>query len=139
MANQPKSSRVLHIILWVVQAALAATLMWAGFMKLLQPVEKLAAMWPWAGQVPVVLVKLTGIVDVAGAAGLILPALFFRGSKLTFNAAICLIVLMLCASIFHVARGEVSQIGVNLVVAGMAAFVAWGRFTKGPISQLERK
>jgi hypothetical protein len=49
------------------------------------------------------------------------------------------IVLMLCAGIYHIARGEASQTGVNIVFAGMAAFVAWSRFTKAAITQPESK
>ena len=102
-------------------------------MKLFQPTEKLAAMWPWAGQVPVALVKFTGLVDLLGAIGLIVPSLLRIKPKLTPMAAIGIIVLMISASIFHVSRGEASQTGVNIVFAGVAAFIAWGRFSRAPI------
>ena len=134
MTIQQKSSKVLHITLWVAQLLLAFTLLWSGTMKLLQPIEQLSAMWPWAGEVPVALVKLTGIVDVLGAFGLVLPALLRIKPQLTPLAAVGVIVLMVCASIFHILRGETSQIGVNIVFAIIAAFVAWGRFKKAPIA-----
>jgi hypothetical protein len=101
--------------------------------EIIQPTEKLAAMWPWTDQVPAALVKLTGMVDLLGAVGLILPSLLHIQPKLTPIAAIGVIVLMLCASIFHIVRGEASLIGVNIVFAAIAAFVAWGRFKKVPI------
>lgn len=123
----------LHIALWVIQVLLAATLVWAAGMKLFQSIDKLAAMWPWTGQIPATLVKLTGIVDLAGAIGLILPALLRIRPQLTPIAAGCIIALMVCASIFHIVRGEASVIGFNIVFALLAAFVAWGRFTKAPI------
>lgn len=109
---------------------MAATLLWAGAMKWFQPVETLAAMWPWTGEVPRAFVKFTGIVDALGALGLILPSLLRVYPKLTPTAAIGVIMLMVCASVFHISRGEASVIGVNVVFAAMAAFVAWGRFRR---------
>lgn len=133
MTNQQKSSKALHIALWVVQVVLAAGLIAGGFMKLFQPIETLAAMWPWAGEVPVALVKGTGIIDLLGALGIILPSLLRIQPKLTPIAAIGIVALMITASIFHIARGEASQIGFNVFFAGLAAFVAWGRLRKAPI------
>jgi len=127
MTNQQKSSKALHIALWVVQVVLAAGLIAGGFMKLFQPIETLAAMWPWAGEVPVALVKGTGIIDLLGALGIILPSLLRIQPKLTPIAAIGIVALMIAASIFHITRGEASQIGFNVFFAGLAAFVAWGR------------
>jgi hypothetical protein len=133
MTNQHKPSKLLNIILWVTQALLAATLIWAAAMKLFQPIEKLSAMWPWAGQVPVALVKFTGIIDLLGALGLLLPALLRIRPKLTPIVAVAIIVLMVCAGIFHTARGEASVIGVNIIFALMATFIAWGRFSKARV------
>ena len=129
MATSQKPSKALNITLWVAQLLLAVTLIWAAWMKLLQP-EKVAAMWPWAGEVSPVLVKFTGLVDFAGGLGLILPALLNIKPKLTPIAAVGVVVLMVCASVFHIVRGEASQIEFNVVFAAIAAFVAWGRFKK---------
>lgn len=134
MTSQPKKSKALNIVLWVMQILLTVMLLWAGFTKLFEPIEKLSAMWPWTGQVPVAFVKFTGIVDVVGAMGLILPSLLRIKPKLTPIAAIALCVLMICAIVFHVARGEASHIGINIIFIGIAAFVAWGRFTKAVIT-----
>lgn len=133
MTSQLKKSKALHITLWVMQTLLAIMLIWAGFTKLFEPIEKLSAMWPWTGQVPIALVKFTGIVDVLGALGLILPSLLRIKPILTPVAAIGLCVLMVCAIIFHVVRGEASLIGLNIVFIGLAAFVAWARLTRASI------
>ena len=127
MADQQRPSKALNIALWVVQGLLASSLLWAAWMKLLQPIEKLAAMWPWAGQVPNSLVKFTGIVDLLGGLGLILPGLLKIKQRLTFFAAIGIIILMIVASIFHISRGEGALIIPNIIFAIMAGFVAWGR------------
>lgn len=132
MTNQP-GSRVFNIILWIVQFLLASSLVWASWMKLGQPVEELATMWPWTGEVSPVLVKFTGVVDLLGGLGLILPSLLRILPKLTPIAAVCIIVLMVVASAFHISRSEGALIAPNIVFALMAAFVAWGRFAKAPI------
>ncbi|WP_338870823.1 DoxX family protein [Spirosoma sp. SC4-14] len=117
-----------------MQFILAASFVWAAWMKLFQSIGSLSAMWPWTGQVPLGLVKFTGIVDFLGAMGLLLPSLLRIRPGLTPLTAMAILVLMLCASIFHIMRGEASLIGANIVFASMAAFIAWGRFTKAPIA-----
>jgi len=83
---------------------------------------------PWTGQVPELVVRLLGIIDLLGAIGLILPALLRIKPQLTFWAALGIIALMICAIIFHVSRGEVSVIGINVFSIIIAGFIAWGRF-----------
>lgn len=91
------------------------------------PIKKIAAKMAWMGQVPSILVRLVGIVDLIAAAGLILPMLLNVMPQLTFWAAIGSIVLMICAVVFHISRGEKSDIGFNLFVIAIAIFIAWGR------------
>jgi hypothetical protein len=78
--------------------------------------------------VPVALLKFTGIVDLAGGLGLILPALLNIKPKLTPIAALGIIALMIAASVFHIMRGEAPAIVFNIFVAVLAGFIAWGRF-----------
>jgi uncharacterized membrane protein YphA (DoxX/SURF4 family) len=118
----------MNFSLWIAQAFLAASLIWAGVIKLFQPIEKLSAMFPWTGQVSVTLVKCTGLIDLLIAVGLIVPPLLRIQPLLTPVAAIGLFALMICAIIFHLSRGEASVIWVNIIFALLAAFVAWGRF-----------
>ena len=129
MTDQKAPSKTLNIALWVAQLVIASSLVWASMLKLFQPIEKLSAMWPWVAQVPVMVVKLTGIVDLLGALGLVMPQLLGK-SKLTAIAAIGIIVLMVSASIFHLSRGEGYLIGVNIMFAVIAAVIVWGRLRK---------
>jgi uncharacterized membrane protein YphA (DoxX/SURF4 family) len=133
MKNQQKSSKTLNIFLWIAQVLLAAIFIWGAWMKIFTPVGKLSAMWPWVAHIPRALLKFTGIVDLLGGLGLILPALLRIKPKLTPIAALSIIILMICACIFHISRGEASVIGANIVFALMAAFIVWGRFKKAPI------
>lgn len=133
MTNQQQPTKVMHVTLWIAQGVLAATLLWAAYMKLFVPIAQLSAMWPWTAQIPALAVKLTGVVDLLGAVGLVLPAMLRIKPGLTPIAAVGIIVLMVCASVFHISRGEASVIGVNIFFTVVALFIAWGRWKKAPI------
>jgi uncharacterized membrane protein len=122
-----------QILLWIAQILLSLCLGWAGIVKLFQPVEQLEMMWPWTGEVSPASVKLTGIIDLLGALGLLIPSLFRFKPVLTPIAAIGVILLMIAASVFHICRGEGYQIGFNSVVAVISAFIAYGRLKLAPI------
>lgn len=129
MIIEQKKSTLLTVALWLVQGLLAVSLIWAATMKLFQPADQLAAMWPWTAEHPM-LVKLTGVFDLLAGIGLVLPALLRIQPRLTSYAAYGIIVLMVAASLFHIARGEASQIGINIVFALLAMFIVWGRQTQ---------
>ena len=122
----------MNIILWVAQILLAVTLVWASSMKLFQPADKLAEMWPWTAD-NTTLVKLTGVLDILAAIGLILPAMLRIQPKLTIYTAYAIILLMVAAIVFHISRGEGSQIGINIFFTIVAIFIAWGRQNKASI------
>ena len=126
-------SKGLNIALWVAQALICLTLVWAGYAKLFQPIEETAKMLPWALENPG-LVKFTGIVDLLGGIGIVLPAALRIQPKLTVLAAYGVIALMIAASVFHISRGESSMIGMNIFFLILAGFVAWGRTKKAPIA-----
>lgn len=117
-----------HILLWIAQILLAVTLIWAAFLKLFQPISELEKMWSWTGEVSPLFVIFTGIVDLFGGLGVIIPALFRFKPVLMAIAAFGIVLLMISAIVFHICRGEASQIGFNVIFGLIAAFVAWGRF-----------
>jgi putative oxidoreductase len=127
-----KSSKVLNILLWITQGFLALLFTWAAYTKLLQPLEEVAKMLPWANDNPG-LVKLTGVVELLAVFGITLPTAFKIQPKLTIYASYGIIILMISASVFHISRGESSLIGMNIFFLLLAAFVAWGRSKKAPI------
>jgi len=63
-----------------------------------------------------------------------LPALLRIKPQLTIYTAYGTIVLMIAASIFHISRGEAKDIGFNIFIIVLAAFIAWGRQKKAPIT-----
>lgn len=127
MSAQQKTSKAITVSLWIAQVLLAATFVWAGSMKLFKP-DGLP--FPWIKNNPG-LVLLTGVVDLLGGIGILLPALLRIRPVLTVFAAYGIIALMAIAITFHVSRGEAKNIGFNIFVLSLAAFVAWGR-QKGP-------
>lgn len=137
MYQNQKSTRVFNFLLWVAQALLAAGFIWAAAMKLFKPVHELAAMWPWTAQHRG-LVTFTGILDLLAGVGLVLPALLRIWPQLTLYAAVGTIVLMITASVFHLSRGEGSQIGINVFFAVLAVFILWGRIYKAPWPKQDR-
>lgn len=122
-------SKTLNIVVWICQILLAATLLWAAAMKLLKPIDELAQMWPWVADNPS-LTRVTGIFDLLGGLGIVLPSALRIKPGLTIYAGYGIIALMLAASIFHISRGEASQIGFNIFVMLVAGFIVWARSRK---------
>ncbi len=122
----------MNIVLWIIAGILAAAFLAAGGMKLSQPKEKMLASQPWSEDFSAGAIKGIGALEVLAAVGLILPAVLDIVPVLVPLAAVGLVLLMLGAMVTHARRKENQAIIVNVVLAGLAAFVAWGRF--GPYS-----
>lgn len=126
MTTEQKTSKPLNIILWVAQGLLALTFIWVGFMKIANPGD---LPFPWIKENPS-LVLITGIFDLSGGLGIVLPTLLRIQPKLTVLTAYGIIALMVVASIFHISRGEGKNIGVNIFILLVAVFITWGRRKK---------
>ena len=133
MTNHQNTSKALNIAVWICQILLSATLLWAAYMKLFTPADKLAKMWSWTAD-NATLTKITGIVDLLGGLGILLPSALRIKPVLSIYAGYGIIALMVAASIFHISRGEASQIGFNIFVVVMTAFIVWVRVKKVPVS-----
>jgi uncharacterized membrane protein len=118
-----------NVVLWIVAGVLAAAFLGAGLMKLTQPKKKLAdSGMGWTEDFGDGAVKAIGALEVLGALGLILPAVFDIATVLVPIAATGLALLMLGAAVTHARRKESQMIVANVVLFALAAFVAWGRF-----------
>jgi hypothetical protein len=133
IARDARPSKFLHVSLWIVQALMFLTFAGTGLWKLLTPIPKLAAMIPWAGQVPEAFLYLTGLVDLCGGLGILLPSVTRIKPGLTPRAALGCAGLQVCAIIFHVARGEAANTPFNVLLVLLSIFVYWGRHSKAPI------
>lgn len=122
----------LHIGLWVAQVLLAVAFGMSGAMKLVTPIDQLAEKMTWIASTGS-LVRFIGFSEVAGALGMLLPSALRIKPVLTPVAALGFVVIMVLASGVHASRGEFGVIGANVVLGGLAAFVAFGRLKKAPI------
>lgn len=129
--NRPK---VLHIVLWIAQIILGAIFLLAGFMKTSSTINELSASLPWAAEVPEGVVRFIGIAELLGGIGLLLPSILRIKPVLTTWAAIGLVLVMLCAIVFHISRGEMNVIGINISLMLIALLIAWGRYKKAPLA-----
>src|ERR1700761_2492395 len=118
----------MNLALWIVAIILAAGFAASGLMKLLVPKGKLVNVGQgWAPGFSATSIRLIGVAEVLGAAGLILPAVTHIAPILIPLAAIGLVLVMLGAAVVHARRKETMNIAVNVVLLALAVFVAWGR------------
>jgi len=118
----------MNIVLWIIAVVLAVAFGAAGFMKLTTPKPTLAEKMDWVEDFSERTVKLIGAVEVLGALGLVLPAALDIAPVLTPLAASGLALTMVLAALTHARRKEFSMIPVNVVLGGLALFVAIMRF-----------
>jgi uncharacterized membrane protein YphA (DoxX/SURF4 family) len=128
---QPKRS-TLSIVLWVVQVLLGLLFIWAGGMKLVLPLEKLAGP-PGSVVFPGAFLRFIGVAELLGGIGLILPALLRIKPGLTSLAAAGLVIIMIGAVGTVLAGGGGAGAAVPAVTGLLAGFVAYGRWRLAPI------
>ncbi len=116
-----------RVALWGVQLLLAVLFFGAGMFKTFTPIDELAAAMPWVGYSPAAVVRFVGISEILGGLGLVLPAATRLLPFLTPLAAAGLVVVMALAAVMHGTHGELEGIPVNVVLGGLALFVAVGR------------
>jgi hypothetical protein len=116
----------MNTALWIVQGLLAAAFFIAGSFKALA-YERAKKQLPWVSDVSRGLVLFIGVSELAGGIGIIGPWATGIMPRLSAVAALGLVAVMLLAAIFHARRKEFGAIVPNLVLGGLAAFVAWGR------------
>jgi uncharacterized membrane protein YphA (DoxX/SURF4 family) len=126
----------MNIALWIIQALLAALFLFAGGMKLVMPIEEMLKQMPLT--LPGWFVRFIGVVEVLGAIGLILPWLLHIRPGLTPLAAAGLVVVMIGATVYTLAAGDVASAVMPLVVGLLCAFVAYGRWRLTPYRRHRR-
>jgi hypothetical protein len=123
----------MNVTLWVLQGLLALAFSAAGLLKLLKPRDQLIeTLGEWVRDFPAALLKPLGALELAAAAGLVLPPATGIIPILAGLAGAGLVIIMVGAVVVHLRRREVSNVMVNLVLGVVAATVAWGRI--GPYS-----
>ncbi|GAA2833511.1 DoxX family protein [Nonomuraea rubra] len=110
---------------WVVAALLAVLYLFAGVKKIVQSRERLQPMMGWVDTVPMPLVRVIGVLEVLGVAGLVLPPLTGIAMWLALAAAAGLALIQVGAIVLHVSRGEASVVWLNVVALAVAAAAVW--------------
>jgi uncharacterized membrane protein YphA (DoxX/SURF4 family) len=121
----------MNIVVWILQVLLAVAFLAHGWFFLSPPtafVDQLNASAPRWFQV------FVGVAEVLASIGLTLPGVTRILPSLVVWAAGGLMIVTVSATIFHVARGEMSSAATTLVLFVMAASVAFVRTRILPIS-----
>jgi hypothetical protein len=87
----------------------------------------------WMYELSPALHYFIGTAEILCGLGLILPGLFKIQTRLTLLAGAGLALVMIGAIVWHLQRGEVANIFINLILAGLAAFIAYGRWRLSPL------
>lgn len=128
-------NRFLFASVWLAQIAVALVFAASGLTKLFMPIAELTAMMTWPGEYPLPFVRGIGVVDLLGAAGVLLPSLTRIRPRLAVLAAACCVLLQMLAIGFHASRGEFSVLPLNLVLLPLCVLVLWGRGKRMPITE----
>jgi hypothetical protein len=113
------------IAYWIVAALLGLFYLFAGGKKIVQSQEQLAPMMAWVDTIPMPVVRLIGVVEILGVAGLILPPATGIVPVLAIAAAVGFAVLQILATGLHLSRGEAKVTGLNVALIILAAVAAW--------------
>ena len=120
----------MNILLWVLQLLLAAAFFAHGWLVLAPPPEievQMLASFPRAFW------QFLGVAEIAAAVGLTLPGAARILPWLVPSAAAGIMFVMISATIYHTARGEISSAAITFVLLIMATFVGYMRWKTLPI------
>lgn len=121
----------MNIALWVLQLLLAAVFASHGWMLVSPPLELLPII---NEQMGVAFRLFLGVAEIAGAIGLLLPAMTRIMPWLTPLAAGALTFVVVSATALHIARAETGSAVITAVLTLIAGFVAYSRWRVHPIA-----
>ena len=122
----------MHVTLWILQGVLAVIFAIAGVTHFLPP-EGLPESMRGVAEMPAGVPYFIGAVEILAVLGLILPGLTGIQTRLTPLASAGLILVMVGAIVWHAQREEFPNIVLNVILAVIAAFVAYGRWRLRPL------
>ena len=120
----------MNILLWVIQILLALAFFAHGLLLLFPPAAIVAQM---NATLPRWFQLSLGVAELLAAVGLTLPGLTRIQPWLVSYAAAGIMIVMVCATVFHLSRGELSSALTTAVLLVMATFVAYMRWRILPI------
>ena len=123
----------MNIVLWILQIFLGLYFIAIGVMHFIIP-EGLPPQLSWMYDLSPALHWISGIAEILGGLGLILPGIFKIQTRLTWMAAYGLSLVMVGAMIYHFTRGETQNIAFNVLLLVLTAFVGYGRQRLRPLT-----
>ncbi|MFK0119117.1 DoxX family protein [Streptomyces sp. NPDC090994] len=114
----------MNLAYWIVAGLLAVFYLYSGAVKAVRSRERLRPMMAWVDSMPLAAVRVIGLVEVLGAAGLILPRLTGIAPWLSPAAAIGFVLLQVGATAVHLRMGD-RQVALNAVLLLAAGAAAW--------------
>ncbi len=118
--------------LWILQFLLGIYFFFVGVNHFIVPPGLPEAM-SWMYELPPWLHVFSGTAEILAGLGLILPAVTKIQTRLVPLAAAGLVLVMIGAMVWHLQRGEMGNIFLNLFLAALAGFVAYGRWRLVPL------
>ena len=116
-------------LLWILHGFLAFAFVAGGTMKLMKARTDLIPMgMDWAEDFTDSQVKTIGALELAGGIGVIAPVALGILPVVSGLAAVGLVLTMGGAAVTHIKRGELPFVGVNVLLGGIAAYVASTHF-----------
>ena len=125
----------MNILLWVLQVLLAVAFFahgWLFLFPLAEMVDQMNASLPRWFQL------FLGVAEVLAAVGLTLPGITRIQPSMVVYAAAGIMVVMVSATVWHIARGEISSAFITLILLAMATIVAYWRLRVAPIAPRSR-
>jgi hypothetical protein len=122
----------MNITLWILQILLALHTVAGALWKFSQPVGRAV---PELAAIPQALWIVLSVVDLLAAVALVIPIFNKSWSGLVPLAALFIVAEMLLYTVVHLTSGYPfnGQPVYWLVVAAVAAFIAYGRFVARPL------
>ena len=120
----------MNILLWVLQALLAAVFLAHGLLFLAPPPQIAAQI---NAALPRWFQLFVGVAEVLAAMGLTLPGLTRIAPWLIAWAAVGIMIVTASATVFHLSRGEMSSAATTLLLFAVATFVGYMRYRVLPI------
>jgi uncharacterized membrane protein YphA (DoxX/SURF4 family) len=130
-ANRDRSTKRINVAIWTVQILLACLFLFAGGAKLVMPIAQMTKQFPLPG----LFLRFLGVVEIAGALGLILPSLLRIRPYLTPLAAGGLVIVMSGATAISMAGGSVAPAIPPFVIGCLAGLVVYARTRRVPIRE----
>ena len=114
----------MNIAYWIAAGPLALFYLYAGALKATRTRDQLRPMMAWVDRMPLPAVRALGIVEMLGAAGLLLPPLTGIAPWLAWAAAIGFVLLQTGAITVHL-TGDDRRITLNVGLIATAALTTW--------------